>query len=111
MLSSWVGGSICELDRQRGLGGTVVVRKFIWQVTARDTWSCRPGILDLVIEARRYPCHEPVATVLSGITYWEKSQLLSGPRKCFHFNSSTSASFPVDGKQSWDSEQSCSSVS
>lgn len=57
------------------------VSKFIWQVTAGDTWSCRPGMLGLVVEAIRYPCPELVSIVLPGVTYWEKCQQLTWPQK------------------------------
>lgn len=71
-MSSWVRGSFHELGGGRGLGGIAVVNKGVWQVAARDTWSCSPGILALSWDAGRYQCHELLVIVLPGIPYWEK---------------------------------------
>lgn len=78
MTCSWVRGSFRERDGGRGFWRCCSVNKGIWQVAARDTWSCSLGILALSWDAGRYPCHELLAIVLSGIPYWEKCQWLSG---------------------------------
>lgn len=72
--------------------------------SARTCGKWRPGILGpavqgflaFVLEANRYSCHDLLAIILPGITYWEKCQLVSGART-FIFSFSMPASFPMDG--------------
>lgn len=69
MTCSWVRGSFRELGGGRGFGGIAVSTKAPGRWQPGTLGPAGLGILALSWDAGRYPCHELLAIVLSGIPY------------------------------------------